>query len=994
VAHLDPLGRVFLAVADAGTAGAFETRTELDIEGNTRSVTDARGVVVLRQEVDLAGRVLRTASPDAGERWMVPDVTGAPARSWDGRGHACRYAYDLLRRPVGRWVRPPGAASERLAGLTVYGETQPAAADRNLRGRPHIAFDGAGMVVAVRHDFKGNLLAARRHLARRYDTPPDWSPLSGLSLSEVESAAVPLLEEGPPYATATDFDALSRPVLSVLPDSTAVLPRYNEAGLLESVSARLRDDPQETPFVVALSYDAKGQREGIDYGNGARTVYTYDPLTYRLVQLETLRGPQSERLQDLSYAYDPVGNIVEIRDGAQQTAFFAGQVVTPTARYTYDPLYRLVSATGREHASLGPQPDHREPQLPPLPHPNDAQALRTYTQTYTYDAVGNILTMVHQAAGAGWTRRYQYATGSNRFLAHSLPGDPAGVFSAVFSHDPHGNLTSMSHVAIIDWDDTDRMRLVALGGGGTAYYHYDGAGQRVRKVIERLGGLVEERVYLGGYEVHRRRQNGTVSFERQTVHLMDDARRIALVETTTVDGGAPADPPGVRIRYQLDNHLGSCSLELDHEAAIISYEEYHPYGTTSLWLAGPGTEVSDRRYRYTGKEKDEETGLYYHGARYYAPWLARWTATDPIGLADGTNVYAYAHNNPVGLTDPSGTQGSPAAYEERARQGFFQPLWPTITYAGGAQAVREVTAALAPEALPPEEPAPRRAGGRASLPKTKVAVRSTTERELRTPMVDVTFMGKRERLTFGQYQLLAGLEVGFEKAELVYPMLTPAQAEELAEKEEAAVERMIAKHVGFDVARAKIEAILAPHLAESAGPEAPVTVPSGGGPAAAPPALAGEPYAPVPATAGPPVQAGPRHRQYGVSAETWAEYQSAVAMVLRAPQEVPYTAASGEGRRMDFQLTVGTGIAAGEAKFVEGRWSRSIYNPQLTWPQARMKVAEAYGQALDYSQSFATTLYVANSPELIEEYSRVFQQQGLRNIRFLLIPTPPPRRGR
>jgi RHS repeat-associated protein len=419
--------------------------------------------------------------------------------------------------------------------------------------------------------------------------------------------------------------------------------------------------------VVALSYDAKGQRERIDYGNGARTVYTYDPLTYRLVRLETLRGTQPERLQDLSYTYDPVANIVEIRDGAQQTVFFAGQVVTPTTRYRYDPLYRLVSATGREHASLGPQPDHRDPELPALPHPNDAQALRAYTQTYTHDGVGNILHMAHQAGGTGWTRHYEYATDSNRLLAHSLPGDPAGVFSAGFGYDPHGNLTSMPHLASIDWDDADRMHRVDLGGGGTAYYQYDGAGQRARKVIERLGGLVEERIYLGAYEVHRRQQNGTVSFERQTVHMMDDARRIALVETTTVDGGAPADPPEVRIRYQLDNHLGSCSLELDQQAAVISYEEYHPYGTTSLWLAAPGTEVSDRRYRYTGKEKDEETGLYYHGARYYAPWLARWTAPDPIGIADGTNIYAYVHNNPVALTDPSGAQGKTIIVESEFR---------------------------------------------------------------------------------------------------------------------------------------------------------------------------------------------------------------------------------------------------------------------------------------------------------------------------------------
>jgi RHS repeat-associated protein len=64
--------------------------------------------------------------------------------------------------------------------------------------------------------------------------------------------------------------------------------------------------------------------------------------------------------------------------------------------------------------------------------------------------------------------------------------------------------------------------------------------------------------------------------------------------------------------------------------------------------------VKRKRYRYTGKEKDEESGLYYHGARYYAAWLGRWTAADPIGVGDGVNVYAYVQGNPVRLVDPSG----------------------------------------------------------------------------------------------------------------------------------------------------------------------------------------------------------------------------------------------------------------------------------------------------------------------------------------------------
>src|SRR6516162_2225253 len=81
---------------------------------------------------------------------------------------------------------------------------------------------------------------------------------------------------------------------------------------------------------------------------------------------------------------------------------------------------------------------------------------------------------------------------------------------------------------------------------------------------------------------------------------------------------------------------------------------------TRFFQAGSSTaEVSLKRYRYTGKERDEENGFTYHGARYHAPWLGRWTRADPIGIADGTNLYAYGRNNPILLVDPNGLQPTP-----------------------------------------------------------------------------------------------------------------------------------------------------------------------------------------------------------------------------------------------------------------------------------------------------------------------------------------------
>ena len=81
--------------------------------------------------------------------------------------------------------------------------------------------------------------------------------------------------------------------------------------------------------------------------------------------------------------------------------------------------------------------------------------------------------------------------------------------------------------------------------------------------------------------------------------------------------------------------------------------EYTPYGSTTYQAVRSNTEMA-KRYRYTGMERDKESGLNYHTARYYAPWLGRWTATDPAELIDGDNLYRYSRNNPIKFNDPIG----------------------------------------------------------------------------------------------------------------------------------------------------------------------------------------------------------------------------------------------------------------------------------------------------------------------------------------------------
>jgi RHS repeat-associated protein len=293
--------------------------------------------------------------------------------------------------------------------------------------------------------------------------------------------------------------------------------------------------------------------------------------------------------------------------------------------------------------------------------------MRNYTEAYEYDGVGNILAMIHRATGSAWTRRYDYEATNNRLRTTSMPGDGDDVTTlpSRYEYDRHGNMTKMPHLAAMQWDFKDQLCQVDLGGGGTAYYVYDATEQRVRKVLERQNGTrQEERIYLGGFEVYRKYSGGgdSVLLERETLHVMDDQQRIALVETKTItnpDDGSPTQ----LIRFQLGNHLGSASLELGDRGGVISYEEYYPYGSTAYQAVDKGVKAAGKRYRYTGMERDEETGLSYHSARYYAAWLGRWCSADPIGIKGGINLYEYCRNNSIASTDIIGTNPTVAQTE-------------------------------------------------------------------------------------------------------------------------------------------------------------------------------------------------------------------------------------------------------------------------------------------------------------------------------------------
>jgi RHS repeat-associated protein len=701
VAHFDTLGRTFLTIADNGKDANgndqhYRTRVELDLEGNQRAVIDAKDRIVMRYDYDLLGHHLHQSSMEAGDRWMLNNVAGKPIRMWDSRDHVLRTTYDALQRPTQLFVKA-GTEPEILVEKTVYGEGQGDV--KNHRGSIYQHFDSAGVVTNVEFDFKGNLQSSTRQLVQDYKTIPDWSRNPEPSL------------ETEVFSGSTRYDALNRPIQLVAPHSNQlntkfniIRPGYNEANLLERVDAWLGEaakpnsllSPQSANFhpVTNIDYDAKGQRTKIEYGNGAQTDYTYDEKTFRLTHLRTTRS--GAVLQDLFYTYDPVGNITRIRDDAQQTLFFKGQVVLPQCDYIYDAIYRLVGATGREHIGQARQPETtwNDEFRVNLPHPNDGQAMRNYTEQYLYDAVGNFEKLIHQAVNGNWTRSYDYNESSliePGKQSNRLSSTTVGARTEPYTYDTHGNMASMPHLTLMQWDYKDQLSATSRQAVNdtpppnsvpeTTFYVYDAGGQRTRKVTERQNGTRKnERIYLGGFEIYREfKSNGNdIKLERETLHIMDDKQRTALVETKTITNPDDESPTQL-IRFQFSNHLGSASLELDDKANVISYEEYYPYGSTSYQAVEKNIKAAAKRYRYTGKERDEETGLYYHGVRYYAPWVGRWTSCDPAGMTDGTNIYPYGRGNPIIFADSTGQYCDPtiASCTDQATNSSVNPTTPT-----------------------------------------------------------------------------------------------------------------------------------------------------------------------------------------------------------------------------------------------------------------------------------------------------------------------------
>ena len=204
-----------------------------------------------------------------------------------------------------------------------------------------------------------------------------------------------------------------------------------------------------------------------------------------------------------------------------------------------------------------------------------------------------------------------------------------------FAYDYNGNTQTMvnsSGTTTYAWDFENRLTSVVLpGSGGTVYLKYDPFGRRIYKSSSSGTSVY---AYDGDNLVEE--TNGTGSVVARYSQGLNIDEPLAMLRSGTTS------------YYQADG-LGSLTSLSNASGALASTYTYDSFGNL---VASSGSLVNS--FRYTGREFDTETGLYYYRARYYDPQAGRFSSEDPIGFLGGINFYAYVKNNVPNTFDPLG----------------------------------------------------------------------------------------------------------------------------------------------------------------------------------------------------------------------------------------------------------------------------------------------------------------------------------------------------
>ncbi|ECH4668152.1 type IV secretion protein Rhs [Salmonella enterica] len=585
------------------------THTRLDTASRATVQRDPRRFAARQQDdtalsnlycmSSLTGQVLKRASTDSG--WQVTRFDAASRTAWsiDVRGTVHTQAYDMLGRPQSGSKRLKGEAL-RVSWRHVYPDTCSADANaqkNNLRGLCVQRWDDSGLQTVESVALSGAILRQTQQFLLSAQAQPDWPE---------DDAGKQALLEDKIYVSTISADARGISLNQTDAMGNQLSWRYDVSSHVKSQYATLSDGKKQT-LLEDTMWSAAGQVLEEKTGNGVTTSYRYEPETQRLSAMSALRA-DSTLLQDLDYGYDNTGNLISITDNTIATRYFQNQQTDGRREFTYDALYQLLEATGRENAGNTTVPYA----VLPASIPTDSTQTIGYTRSFRYDDSGNLLSLSHQGA-ACFTRTMVVSDASNRSRLQNdtetlTPDDVDAAF------DPSGNLLSLqvsataSEQLILDASD-HLQTVILLGRNGDIQqsdreiYQYS-AGMRMRKQTRILTKAdsnlwtVDEVRYLPGLELRRHWQetitDDTVTPQDPTeeLHVITTQAGRAGIRLLHWKTGKPDSIDNDQARWQMSDNF--YALELDAQGQTISREEYYPFGGTAVWAARSELEANAR----------------------------------------------------------------------------------------------------------------------------------------------------------------------------------------------------------------------------------------------------------------------------------------------------------------------------------------------------------------------------------------------------------------
>ncbi len=694
---------IYHFATDLNNVVRLMTQSEDENHIKTRTLTSPQGWLIQQVagdgsttffEYSPIGELLRTTDPEGYRTIYQYDKFGHITERTHPDAGKTTWRYDLAGNKIAQQTANLAQHNEEIKYTYHFNRLTEIQYPHHTENNVQYLYDQAGRI-AVREDGTGSEMFV-------YDR------LSNVAQS---TRRIIMPTDGAAYIFRTQFkyDSFGRVRNIIYPDGEVVHYGYTTGGLLKSVAGLKQG--QQNLYLWDIQYDELGRKIQQTTGNGVWSQYTYDTQRQWLSNLYT-ELPDGTTLQDLQYKYDKVGNMVTIGQAAAKNSYALGGAYTND--YAYDAQYRLVKSTGTGDFTYsfdaGYSPSGKMGNKTTKTSSWQADLLFGYDDhvvshqprtifdakfgdmSLFWDANGNLAQIIGCAQNMGrfheWDEENQlrFVVGEKfaGYYGYDGNGERTYKLTGTSSIDQINSGYADAHVLFDNAVLYPNPYLVVTPKGYTKHYYAGterlattigtGGFNDMEQPIDQKLSQRESDIISSFYAYYQNKdpffydgnlseltenadingkQHEEIDYHCEPVFLATlDLLTQKDVLLSSMAANEQVNGTEQDIFYYHGDHLGSAHWITDLNAAPIQYIHYAPYGEL---IENQNIAGYDERYKFTGKERDEESGYDYFGARFYSSALSFWLSVDPLaGKYPNISPYAYCGWDPIGNIDPDG----------------------------------------------------------------------------------------------------------------------------------------------------------------------------------------------------------------------------------------------------------------------------------------------------------------------------------------------------